>query len=259
MSDRPHNVLVPHVRLLDTHGMIGTRPGCQACMEYHGPDYGWTPDDPDMTHPTAALRAAVDTAIDADLAERSSAEQNGLLAMTPGCVARWRRPNATTKRRSVYGACGRRHADDAGVLVMHIRGRQDLRYGCHRWTHTSGLRDDLGSYAGKGRSRGEGAGSSWRGCARCLGEPVHADAHRAGRARRFLRAAGAVAGHRGAARYERVAVGGHRPGEEDDHELEVRDNPHNMRRPSRDSCWPARTRGAFGNHPDRRAGFCVPG
>ncbi|WP_395109805.1 hypothetical protein [Actinomadura sp. SCN-SB] len=39
MSERPHSVLIPHVRRDDTHGLIGTRPGCWACVEQIGPDY----------------------------------------------------------------------------------------------------------------------------------------------------------------------------------------------------------------------------
>lgn len=39
MTDRPHSLLVPHVRRADTHGWIGTRGGCLACVERHGPDY----------------------------------------------------------------------------------------------------------------------------------------------------------------------------------------------------------------------------
>jgi hypothetical protein len=49
MSDRPCSLLIPHVRLRDTHGWIGTRPGCQACVEHHG-DHYWIPYDepPDL-------------------------------------------------------------------------------------------------------------------------------------------------------------------------------------------------------------------
>lgn len=38
-SNRPHSLLVPHVRLRDTHGWIGTAPGCLACAEWLGTDY----------------------------------------------------------------------------------------------------------------------------------------------------------------------------------------------------------------------------
>lgn len=37
--ERPHSLLVPHVRRRDTWGWIATRNGCQACAEQHGPDY----------------------------------------------------------------------------------------------------------------------------------------------------------------------------------------------------------------------------
>jgi hypothetical protein len=44
-NNRPHSLLVPHVRLRDTHGWIGTQPGCLACAEDFGADY---PDQPEM-------------------------------------------------------------------------------------------------------------------------------------------------------------------------------------------------------------------
>lgn len=43
MTDRPHSLLVEHVRLRDTHGLIGLRPGCLACAEQFGPDYATRP------------------------------------------------------------------------------------------------------------------------------------------------------------------------------------------------------------------------
>ena len=43
MNGRPCSLLVPHVRLRDTHGWIGTAPGCLACFEWFGPDY-WRED-----------------------------------------------------------------------------------------------------------------------------------------------------------------------------------------------------------------------
>ena len=41
-ANRPCSLLVPHVRLRDTHGWIGTAPGCLACEEWFGSDY-WRP------------------------------------------------------------------------------------------------------------------------------------------------------------------------------------------------------------------------
>lgn len=52
MSNRPHSVLVPHVRLHDTHGLIGTRPGCLACEERFGSDYANPPESPESEETT---------------------------------------------------------------------------------------------------------------------------------------------------------------------------------------------------------------
>lgn len=46
MTGRPHSVLIPHVRRRDAHGLIGTGPGCLACVERRGPDYFKEPEAP---------------------------------------------------------------------------------------------------------------------------------------------------------------------------------------------------------------------
>lgn len=62
MSDRPHSLFVPHVPCRDTHGWIGTGPGCLACAEWFGADYAnpaggsEKEEDPSPDHDPVTLR-----------------------------------------------------------------------------------------------------------------------------------------------------------------------------------------------------------